>query len=275
MSQSQDKLGDPAAMGDVGRQAGWLRLWGDDTQARERLAVPWTARQTLLGAGLTLVPLVVLVARSTLGARQPAPSAPLPPGVDRATAVLTFVVTAVIEAGFLIAPLYHAIAARPRTTTRRDGLRALGLRGFASGRAAVLVLFAWVVIYGCGLLYDQLHIQTNADALRLLALHAPYTALASLLVAMVVAPVCEEIFFRGYLLPGLARVMPPWTAVVTTALVFALAHVDPGSFVPLVVIGLALGVLRWRTGSLWPGIALHVLNNTVAAVYIISVIHLK
>jgi sodium transport system permease protein len=67
--------------------------------------------------------------------------------------------------------------------------------------------------------------------------------------------------------------MPVWAAVGVSAVVFGLAHADLGSFVPLVVIGLVLAVLRWRTGSLWPGILLHALNNGVAAVAIFSSLH--
>lgn len=254
---------------------GWLQVMGNDEQARAELAVPWTVRQTLLGTGLTVVPLVALLVASQLAVQQSGSTAPLSVGVDRATAVLTIVVSTLVEAVFLIAPLYYAIKSRPDGASPRSGLRTLGLRGAVFGRAAILFIVGAGVIYGFGFLYDLLHVHTNADTLRQQALRAPDTTLASLLVAIVVAPVCEEIFFRGFLLPGLARVMPVWAAVVASALVFGLAHADLGSFVPLVVIGLVVGVLRWRTGSLWPGIALHALNNAVAAVYILSVVHLQ
>jgi membrane protease YdiL (CAAX protease family) len=254
---------------------GWLRVLESDDEARAGLAVPWTARQTLLGAGLTVVPLVALLVASQLAFQPSGSIAPLPVGVDRATAVLTIIVSTLVEAVFLIAPLYYANKSRPDGAGRWSGLRALGLRGADFGQAVFLFVVGVVVIYGFGHLYDLLHVHTNADTLRQQALHAPDTTLASLLVAIVVAPVCEEIFFRGFLLPGLARAMPVWVALVTSALVFGLAHADLGSFVPLVVIGLVVGVLRWRTGSLWPGIALHALNNAVAAVYILSVVHLQ
>jgi membrane protease YdiL (CAAX protease family) len=258
-----------------GRQARWRHLLESDDAARAGLVVPWTLRETLMGAGLTLGPLIVLLVASQLAVPQPASTPPLPVGVDRATAVLTLVVSALVEAVFLIAPLYYGIKTRPVDASPWTSLRTLGLRGADLGRTAVMFIAGVVVIYGFSSLYDQLHIHTNADTLRQQALHAPYTTLASLLVAIVVAPLCEETFFRGFLLPGLARAMPAWAAVVTSALVFGVAHADLGSLVPLVVIGLVVGVLRWRTGSLWPGIALHALNNAVAAVYILSVIHLR
>ena len=59
--------------------------------------------------------------------------------------------------------------------------------------------------------------------------------------------------------------------MVLSSLLFAIAHLDPGSFAVLFIIGLALAFLRWRTNSLWPGILLHAINNGVAALEVILV----
>jgi membrane protease YdiL (CAAX protease family) len=56
---------------------------------------------------------------------------------------------------------------------------------------------------------------------------------------------------------------------VLSALIFAVAHADPGSFAVLFFIGLALAFVRWRTGSVWPGMLLHLLNNGIAALLIV------
>ncbi|HLY32687.1 MAG TPA: CPBP family intramembrane glutamic endopeptidase, partial [Ktedonobacterales bacterium] len=108
------------------------------------------------------------------------------------------------------------------------------------------------------------HVQTNADALAKQAQTAPLTTLGALLAAILVAPWCEEVFFRGFVFPGLLRRLPLWPTMALSAALFALAHADVGSFIPLVLLGLALAYLRWRTGSLWPCIALHTLNNLIA-----------
>jgi len=86
-----------------------------------------------------------------------------------------------------------------------------------------------------------------------------------------VAPICEEVFFRGFVFAGLLRGMAPVWAIVFSSLIFAVAHFDVGSFVVLFIIGLALAFLRWRTKSIWPGILLHMLNNGIAALGIIVV----
>jgi uncharacterized protein len=84
-------------------------------------------------------------------------------------------------------------------------------------------------------------------------------------VAVVLAPICEEAAFRGYLQRTLARALGPWTAIGLAALLFALRHVDPVRFLPLVFLGALFGWLAWRSGSLWPAIAAHAANNAIAA----------
>jgi membrane protease YdiL (CAAX protease family) len=58
-------------------------------------------------------------------------------------------------------------------------------------------------------------------------------------------------------------------AIVISSLLFAVTHADPGSFLVLFLIGLALAFLRWHTNSIWPGIVLHTFNNSLAALVII------
>lgn len=82
---------------------------------------------------------------------------------------------------------------------------------------------------------------------------------------VLVAPVVEEIIFRGILLVPLNRRLGPAAAVAISSLAFGLMHVaDPASVVPLALLGALLAMLRLRDGSLGPPILLHVLNNAVA-----------
>jgi membrane protease YdiL (CAAX protease family) len=85
------------------------------------------------------------------------------------------------------------------------------------------------------------------------------------LVSFAVIPgLCEEIFFRGFVLRGLARRMPPAAAIVWTAVLFGAFHFDLYRLLPTTVLGLILGTVVWLTGSLWPAILLHVANNAIA-----------
>jgi uncharacterized protein len=242
-------------------------------------AVPWTIQQTFLGLFATLVPWVVLVVGlSSLGGGKHIPATRLSPQADLSNAVLTFILSCVIEGAFLIAPLYFAYKVFHAITPRwRLALQALGLRGFAVGKAFTWVVLLMIVILAVDNLYQyvitvfHLNLQTNDQVILENAKYAPISTYATLLVAVFVAPVCEEIFFRGFVFSGLRQVMPLGWAIFLSALIFAVAHADPGSFAVLFVIGLALAFLRWRTGSLWPGIFLHLLNNGLGALTIVLV----
>jgi membrane protease YdiL (CAAX protease family) len=117
-----------------------------------------------------------------------------------------------------------------------------------------------------------LGLQTNTDTLAEQIKVMPLTTLGLLLAGALVAPVCEEVFFRGYLLPGIARSMHVWAAIVVSSALFGIAHADLGSLAPLVVIGLLLGVVRYKTRSLWPSIFLHTLNNTAALIALLPLL---
>jgi len=88
---------------------------------------------------------------------------------------------------------------------------------------------------------------------------------AGLVVAVAIAPaVCEEILFRGFVQSGLVRQAErPWRGVLTTAVLFGLFHLDPWRFVMVVALGVFLGWLRQVSGSLWPAILAHAVNNLI------------
>jgi membrane protease YdiL (CAAX protease family) len=81
------------------------------------------------------------------------------------------------------------------------------------------------------------------------------------LVASVLAPLAEEIAFRGYLLSALRTRFPPRMAIVASSVLFACMHLDPVRFPAVLFLGLFLGWLAWRSGSIWPAVAAHAVNN--------------
>ncbi len=85
------------------------------------------------------------------------------------------------------------------------------------------------------------------------------------------APLCEEYFFRGVFQQGLrlegAR---PLASVLITAAVFSIFHMQTVKLLPLFELGVLFGVLRLRTGSLWPAIAAHSGNNSITALLFLS-----
>jgi membrane protease YdiL (CAAX protease family) len=71
----------------------------------------------------------------------------------------------------------------------------------------------------------------------------------------------EETFFRGYMQRTLLKRWSPATAILVTTFLFAIMHIVPHAVANAFVIGLWLGVLAWRTGSVWPGIVTHAFIN--------------
>ncbi len=78
-------------------------------------------------------------------------------------------------------------------------------------------------------------------------------------------PVCEEVTFRGVLQGYLQQRLRPWMAVFISAFLFGLIHGNPAQIPFAFALGLLLGWLFLRSGSLWPGLLAHVINNTVGA----------
>ena len=81
------------------------------------------------------------------------------------------------------------------------------------------------------------------------------------ILAVVVAPLFEEIFFRGFLFRGFSSSWGWVAGACVSAAIFGLAHLQLDVFVPLFALGLALAWVYKRTGSLWTSIAFHALFN--------------
>ncbi|XP_010533617.1 PREDICTED: uncharacterized protein LOC104809356 [Tarenaya hassleriana] len=80
-------------------------------------------------------------------------------------------------------------------------------------------------------------------------------------VVSVCAPVWEEIVFRGFLLPSLTKYMPVWCAILVSAFAFALAHFNVQRLLPLVFLGVVMGLIFARSRNLLPSMLLHSLWN--------------
>lgn len=78
--------------------------------------------------------------------------------------------------------------------------------------------------------------------------------------------ICEELLFRGAVLGLLARRGRPWLAVALQAVLFGLVHIYAFKLLPTMTLGLLLGALAVRSRSVWPGVAVHLLNNAAALV---------
>ncbi len=77
---------------------------------------------------------------------------------------------------------------------------------------------------------------------------------------------CEESLFRGFMQRGLLRRWPPAVAIGLTSILFALAHFDIQHSLAVLPLGAWLGYVAWKTGSVWPPVLCHFVNNGVAFV---------
>ncbi len=166
-------------------------------------------------------------------------------------------------------PLAVAVLQRVRLAT---GFRVHPARPLAFCAAAVWGLALWPVAHEIFLLNQWLGLTTltgeQVDMISQLLEQwrelSPWLILFSL---ALVPAACEEWLFRGYLFAALQRSTSAGRAIWVSALLFGLFHVVVGSpasperFLPSTFLGLVLGWLAWRSGSVLPGILLHVSHN--------------
>ncbi|HEY7849711.1 MAG TPA: CPBP family intramembrane glutamic endopeptidase [Ktedonobacterales bacterium] len=238
---------------------------------------PWTLRQMIVGAVMTLVPWLAFSLGSTVlfGGATTATAKPPSVAVDAISGVVIFLISGLLEAVFLIAPLAVIFSRHLPTVTLRERLRWLGFRATPLAPAAALVVVGLAIGLAGSLVYSQLityfhlPLQTNSDTLLREGRTAPLTTLGILAAAALVAPFCEEVFFRSFVFVGLLKRMPLWPSVALSAVIFGVAHADLGSLIPLIIIGLVLAWVRWRSDSIWPGIVIHAANNAAAALFLL------
>ncbi|MFZ5476334.1 MAG: CPBP family intramembrane glutamic endopeptidase [Myxococcota bacterium] len=133
--------------------------------------------------------------------------------------------------------------------------------GVAAGALGVVVSGLWVeALAALGLVVEDQEIVAQvvggpAGAGRLVTLGFVVAG----------APLLEELVFRGYVQTELARWVGPAIAAVASALCFGAFHLSEPAVVPvLTLIGGALAWLRMRSGSVWPSVTGHLVNNTLA-----------
>jgi len=177
----------------------------------------------------------------------------------------------VFDVGFVLTALYFAsLRRRPRPEDfgyRRIAL-ALGVGACLAGGIGYYIVTAvyqsLVHLHGSDKLPQSLGVGSSTAALA-----------AAAVFVCVVAPIAEEFFFRGFIFGALRRWhvvvgghdIGTWLAAAITGVLFGLAHTGSAAaqyLIPLGFLGFVLCLVRWRTGSLYPCMALHSINNSLA-----------
>ena len=223
---------------------------------------PWTAPAAVVGAfalGLFASSVVAAIG----GAGGSSPTHPTP--------AVALIGAVVFDLSLVVAALYFARLGGPLRASdfgfRRISVR-LGVRAFF---AAGIVYYVATAAYAA-LLHLRGHERLPSE---LGAGKSTAALVATAVFVCVVAPIAEELFFRGFFFGALrrwrivvaGRDVGTLLAAVITAILFGLAHFGsaPAKYlVPLGILGFVLCVVRWRTRSLYPCIALHCVNNSLA-----------
>jgi len=214
---------------------------------------PWLAGAAFVtGFGITIVlGLFVIIVATSAGVPEDAPG-------------MNIGLTLVQNAALVGAALFFAAMGSGRPAAADFGLRrsrfwiSVGLL-LAVWLGFLILSAAWAALVSLDQ-QQELPEELGADGPLL-------NVLAVVVLVTVVAPLGEELFFRGFFFGALRNWHGPWPAAALTGLVFGGIHVGSsplGYLVPLMILGAALCLLYEWTGSLYPAIALHALNNSIA-----------
>lgn len=179
-------------------------------------------------------------------------------GEDLSSAALA-VVQLATALGFAMVPV--ALAAR-RGASFLEALRRLGLRAFRVAPAVKWMLAAVGAYFLFAVAYTAIFGAPEQEDIAESFGSVP----VQVLLIVVAAPISEEICFRGMLYGGLRERWPRIPAALFAGLIFGALHALTGlsAVPPLVAFGFVLCLLYEQTGSIVPGIVLHMLNNSVA-----------
>ena len=217
-------------------------------------SVPWTARDVWLG----LAVLGLLLA------------AALPFALLARSGSLDFNLGLAISLGelLLLVPVWLLAVRRYGVGWDSLGLRSFKWEMIGLGCGLMLLSIAFNFIFGLFLGLFGLRIQP--DLIPVFAqLSSPWFLLIG---GAIIAPIVEEIFFRGFVFAGLRpRYGWQWAAVISSAL-FALIHLTPTAILPIFLLGYIFAYLYHRSNSVWPAILMHSATNALAlgAAYVMA-----
>jgi membrane protease YdiL (CAAX protease family) len=216
---------------------------------------PWSALAVLLTGFVAATVMAIII--GLVGAGFGGSLSDPPPAVGITSIIaqdLALIGAALLFARMIARPEPWQFALQaPRRLWAAVGWMAVGYLAF------ILFSYAWLAAIGQTDTKDSIPDQLGAEDSTL-------ALIAVTFVVTVCAPIAEEFVFRGYVFGALRR-QGLAAAVLLTGLAFGVVHVfgSPIAFlVPLAFLGATLCLLRERTGSLYPGIALHSINNAGA-----------
>lgn len=153
------------------------------------------------------------------------------------------------------------VALRKRAASSEGRQPAWKLAKVSAGRLAVICLTALALMF---ILDPVMALMPVPEGFNRFMEENNRPNLANFVAMVLAAPVLEELLCRGIMLDGLLQNRRPSTAIVWSAALFAVLHLNPWQGVPAFILGLFLGWVYWKTRSLLPCILIHALNNLIA-----------
>lgn len=214
--------------------------------------VPWTASDVVLGIVVVVVGFVVTLMLVAMAQPEVALAVVLVGGVGAVIILAAVWIIGLIRYGRPLADLGLKLP---------DSVTPLYLFGLPLLTVGGSLLFA--VLYTTLLSQVGLDKILPPDVTEEIVLGG-YAVVATVGVVVLLGPLAEEVFFRGFVFAGLIQRLGVSRALVGSSLVFALFHVDPRVMIPIFVTGLLLAWLYHKTGSLWGPFVGHAAQNAVA-----------
>lgn len=180
---------------------------------------------------------------------------------------LTFAIQYSAQLLILFFPLWFFVIRKYQANSSDFGFAKVGLGKFISTVFGSYIFYFALTFIISAILYKE---QVDLPGYQAQESHLPLFGtdtigmFGALFFIVLVAPILEEIFFRGFVYRILAKTWSVGFGSLLSALLFALFHFEFQSFIPLLLLGLLLNYNYQRTSSLWTSIGFHALNNGVA-----------
>lgn len=220
--------------------------------------VPWTTRDVWLGLVIFGLLLAIAIAVSVL--------------VRSLSWKLDLGLMVSLAELLLLGPVWWLAVRKYRV-----GWETLGLRGFKGemiGLGCGLMLLSFIFNFFYGLILALFGLRAQVDLVPIFAqLSSPWLLLIG---GAVVAPIVEEVFFRGFVFAGLRQRYGWQKAALASSALFALIHLIPTAIIPIFILGYIFAYLYQRSNSIWPAILMHASTNALAlgAAYMLANVNL-
>lgn len=139
-----------------------------------------------------------------------------------------------------------------------------GAAGYLGSALTAFGMFCINIVLATGLI--QLFPQSAGNVDDTFSRIMGDSALAAVFVIAIAPAVCEEMLFRGMIFHSLQTKYRMRQAVLVTAVLFGIYHMSLVKFIPTGLLGLVLCLIVWRTGSIYPAMLMHFLNNLISVV---------